>query len=169
VKTLCAEKPPLVYGCQRSPIAQLVEHSTVNRNVAGSSPARGASFNQWLSLASPGAYMRRGSTGVPMMQKTAQKSEHDRLSLLRNPPCLGRLDWRATMQREQRRDPRHLPNVEERRKTNEPLKQPADKRPLDSATQVERRDAHRLNKQAPRALHSERGFRKPSGVHRSAI
>ena len=29
---------------RRSPIAQLVEHSTVNRIVAGSSPARGASF-----------------------------------------------------------------------------------------------------------------------------
>ena len=29
---------------RRSPIAQLVEHSTVNRIVAGSSPARGANF-----------------------------------------------------------------------------------------------------------------------------
>src|SRR5271169_3766286 len=29
-----------------SPIAQLVEHSTVNRMVAGSSPARGAKLNQ---------------------------------------------------------------------------------------------------------------------------
>jgi hypothetical protein len=32
----------------RSPIAQLVEHSTVNRNVAGSSPARGANINKDL-------------------------------------------------------------------------------------------------------------------------
>ena len=35
-------------GASRSPIAQLVEHSTVNRMVAGSSPARGA--NKIMSL-----------------------------------------------------------------------------------------------------------------------
>jgi hypothetical protein len=35
---------PLLYAPQHSSIAQLVEHSTVNRMVAGSSPARGASF-----------------------------------------------------------------------------------------------------------------------------
>ena len=32
-----------------SPIAQLVEHSTVNRIVAGSSPARGAKFTSCLT------------------------------------------------------------------------------------------------------------------------
>jgi hypothetical protein len=43
------------------------------------------------------------------------------------------------MQREQRRDPRHLPNAEEIRKTTEPLKKHSTKTPLDSATQVERK------------------------------
>lgn len=32
------------FASERSPIAQLVEHSTVNRIVAGSSPARGANL-----------------------------------------------------------------------------------------------------------------------------
>ena len=34
----------LIYAPKHSLIAQLVEHSTVNRNVVGSSPTRGAKF-----------------------------------------------------------------------------------------------------------------------------
>ena len=39
---------PLLYGPPHSPIAQLVEHSTVNRMVPGSSPGRGANLFKYL-------------------------------------------------------------------------------------------------------------------------
>ena len=45
-ETACIRRPACYSGPAdaHSPIAQLVEHSTVNRMVAGSSPARGAIF-----------------------------------------------------------------------------------------------------------------------------
>ena len=54
----------LQWPAERSPVAQLAEHSAVNRRVVGSSPTRGASLSKWWSQ-NEGRPVARAPFSVP--------------------------------------------------------------------------------------------------------